>query len=562
MARFSNTATFGLAFFALAACGAPPPPVPPPTSQQLAPREQLSRLVEHYWEEHLPVGNSISPQFLADSLNVERRYLNELAAISRDGLDVQSKLTYDIFKRQREVLVEGFTYPAELIPLSCLGRVLEQIEIFAADTDQHPWASAADYENWLQRIEDYVNWTRQAVGNMREGLRRGYTSPRAVIERAIRMLTPLSVDSAANRLFEPLRSMPNAIRDPDRSRLTALLSSAMNDKLLPANRALHDFLLREYLPRGRAGIALSDLPLGAKWYAYRIRRATDSALSADEIHSLGLAEVERLRARMPPHEAPPAAAPAAALELQNAYQDMSAQVSVALPALFSETPEAGLELRTTEWLQDSETPLYYEAAASGAKSHAILYISTKPAGRAAASLAGFLQQGVPGRHLQMALQQHRRDLPRFRQWNREPAFEQGWGLYAATLGEQMGLVSDDAAKLDALAVQLRCAVALVADTGLQVKNWTLAQALDYLHEQLSVDAPTAQALVDEYALNPGDALACKMGELKFAGLRAKAQQALGSRFEIHGFHSEILKDGAMPLDILDAKMKLWMDASR
>jgi uncharacterized protein (DUF885 family) len=526
----------------------------------------LSRLVEHYWEEHLPLGTAISPQYLADSRNVEQRYLNELGGISRDALDVQSKLTYDIFKRQREVLIEGFTYPAELLPFGAFDAVLQRLVLFAADRGQYPLSTRADYDNWLRRIDNYVYWTQQAIANMREGIRRGYTAPRSVVEHAIPMLARLSEDNASNVLFVPLRSMPDAIKEPDRAGLQALLSSAMTDKLLPANRALRDFLQREYLPRGRAGLGLSELPLGAKWYAYRLWRATDSTQSADEFHALGLAEVERIRTRLPPpREAQGGATPAvAAAELQSAYQDLSAQVAAALPTLFSESPKSDFGLRTTQWLQDSALPLHYEPGGPGGKPRAILYINTtQPWLRAGISQASFLQQAAPGQHLQMALQHERQDLPRIRRWGGgSTAYVEGWGLYAASLGEQLGLPTDDVSKADALALQLRCAVALVVDTGLHAKSWTLTQALDYLHAQMTIDDAGAQALVDEYARNPADALACMVGELKFVALRAKAQQVLAGHFDIHVFHSEILKDGAMPLDILDAKMKAWMDASR
>jgi uncharacterized protein (DUF885 family) len=153
-------------------------------------------------------------------------------------------------------------------------------------------------------------------------------------------------------------------------------------------------------------------------------------------------------------------------------------------------------------------------------------------------------------------------LPKFRRFGNEPVFVDGWSLYAASLGEELGLYRDDDAKRGALAGQLKCTVALVVDTGLHAKDWTRAQAADYVRAQLGVDAADANLMTDRFVALPGEALACKMGELKFRALRTRAQQALGTRFDIREFHSEILKDGAMPLDILEAKMKLWMEARR
>ncbi len=192
----------------------------------------------------------------------------------------------------------------------------------------------------------------------------------------------------------------------------------------------------------------------------------------------------------------------------------------------------------------------------------MLYVDTVRGGERAVIVPGFLRQAVPGHHYQIALQQGRAELPRFRRFGLEPAFVEGWGMYAASLGEAMGLYPDDAAKSDFAAAERRCAVGAVVDTGLHAKGWTRTQALDYLRAHLPIDDVDAQALIDWYAANPADALACMMGKREFIALRARAQQLLGGRFDVRQFHSEILRNGAMPLDILEARMKIWMDAAK
>jgi uncharacterized protein (DUF885 family) len=290
---------------------------------------------------------------------------------------------------------------------------------------------------------------------------------------------------------------------------------------------LHDFLQKEYLPRARTGIALTALPLGREWYAFLVKRATGTALTPEEINRIGIAEVERLGLRLARDPAP---LPAGGLV--NAYKDLEVQVQAALPAAFAETPPG----------------------------EAILYVNSLKAAKAF-SIANFLQRALPGEHFQIVLQQQRTDLPRFRRFGSEPAFTRGWGLYAASLGDTLGLYTDESAKLDAAAVQMRCAVALVVDTSLHAKGWTRSQAFDYLRVHLGIDDLDAQSLIDSYATSPADALAC-MGEMSFRTLRARAQQRFGSRFDLREFHSEILQGGAMPLDILEARMKSWMDASK
>jgi uncharacterized protein (DUF885 family) len=556
MTGFSPSSWCAIVLLALAGCGAAPGPTSAPAAKAMAPNDQLGQLVERYWDEHLGKDGAISPQFLADSLSIERRYLEEVQKVPRDGLDAASRLTYDIFKSQRELNIEGFVFPAELLPINPFGGMLQQLAAQTSSLAQHPPAAAADYENWLKRVDEYVRWTQQATVNMREGIRRGYTSPRALIERMLPILERLSVDDSANVFYAPLRSIPDTIKEPGRSLLTKAISSAVSQRLLPANRTLHDFLRQEYLPRARTGIALTELPLGAQWYAYRVKRATGAALSPDEISRIGVAEVERIGTLQQPHEAPLGGA-----ELLSAYKDLTAQVRTAMPGLFSDVPKEDFDIRGAEWLPEPATALYYQRAGSTALEPAVLYVNTgKTASRV--SISSFLQQALPGQHLQLALQQERADLPRFRRFGSEPAFTAGWGLYAATLGEALGLYADESSKSDAAAGEMRCAVALVVDTGLHAKGWTRGKAVDYVRAHLEIDDLDAQALIDSYAANPADALACMMGGLKFRALRARAQQLRGARFDVRDFHSEILRDGAMPMDILETKMKAWTDASK
>ena len=562
MNRFSHSLWCGLALLALAGCGKAPVQSPAAPARTSAP-DQLGRIVERYWDDHLPFDNAISPQLLADSLNLERRYLAEALAAGGDRLDANTRLTYEIFIRQRQIAIEGFTFPAELLPMNPFDGMPQQFAVLALGTAQHPLATQADCEAWLRRTDEYVRWAQQAIVNMREGTRRGYSTPRALVERMLPILERLGKDDPTNVFYVPLTSMPQSIKDPDQRRLANLISHAISERLLPANRALHDFLQREYLPRARSGISLSELPLGPQWYAYRIKRATSTALSPDEIHRFGVAEVERIAARLQPPQdaaAAAAAAPRPGDDPLNAYKDLSLQVRAALPKLFSEIPSADLDIRGADWLSVPATPLTYQRPGAAGLPPAVLWVSLGNSGPRAVSIADFLQQAEPGHHFQIALQQQRIDLPRFRRFGSEAAFIEGWGLYAAGLGEELGLIAGDAARVDAAGAEMRCAVALVVDTGIHAKAWTRAQAFDYLHAHLAVDEADGQSLVDWYAANPADALACKIGETRIRAIRARAQQSLGGRFEVRDFHSEILKDGAMPMDILEAKMKAWMDA--
>ena len=566
MIRFSHAAALGLAFLGLAGCGAPSAPAPAPSPNASAPPERLSRIVDRFWDEHAPLANDLAAQSLADSLAVERRFLAEILAIPRDPLDAESRLTYDIFRRQREQDVEALIYPAELLPVDPFDGPPLDLARAAADMAEYPLKTAQDYANWLQRIEYSVRWMRQAVANMREGMRRGYTSPRVLMERALPLLQGLGADNAANVFYVPLRTLPDPIKEPERTRLSVALNHAVKDQLLPGIRELHDFIQSDYLPRTRLSVALAALPLGTSWYASLVRRATDTSLTPGEIHSIGAAEAERIRARLQSLPAPPPTAGSA--DPLTGYRDLRTQTLAALPVMFSALPQADFEIRAAGALGDAAGALRYQRAAADGATRAILYVNTTAGARPTIiDIAGFLQEALPGRHLQSALQQERADLPKFRRLGAPglggaPAFVEGWGLYAASLGEELGLYRDDEAKRGAASAQLKCAAALVVDTGLHAKGWTRAQAVEYLRAQLALDEADAGLMADRFVAQPAEALSCKMGELKFQALRSRAQQELGTKFDYREYHSEVLKDGAMPLDILEAKLKVWMEAQR
>jgi uncharacterized protein (DUF885 family) len=579
----------------LVACGPAPAPATPPNGADLGvPHDSLSRIVDRYWDEHASLANPLSPQFMADSLAVERRFLAVVLALPRERLDTNSRLTYDIFRRQRELNIEGFTYPEELLPVNPFAGMPQQLARLAAESREHPLESAKDYENWLLRIDDYVGWTQQAIANMREGMRRGYTSPRVLMQQMLPLLQGLGEDTSANVFFGLLRSLPDTLKEPDRTRLTDNLNRAIRDKLLPAYRQLHDFIQNDYLPRARTTVALAALPLGSSWYAYRVKRATDSPLTPKEIHVLGVAELERIRARLQifPAGAPAvganagASAGAGANAAANAGTGANASAGAGAGANAGTSANANANASAGAGANANANAGTSANASAGAGGVSNPYLEWKvltlaaiptlfsdipqadldsaPAGAApaGATIAHYLRDEIPGRHYQILLQQARADLPKFRRFGGDAGFVEGWALYAESLGEELGLYRDDEAKRNALFDQLKCTVALVADTGLHAEGWTRAQAVDYLRAQLAAGDANVDLMADRFVAMPGDALACMMGDLKIRALRGRAQQVMGGRFDIREFHSAILKDGAMPLDILEAKMNLWMGAGR
>jgi uncharacterized protein (DUF885 family) len=597
MARVSYRTLLGLTATALVACGAKSPPAPPPrTAAPAPPPAQLGLLVERYWAEaaaltpwyawggaDMPFGETpaenIAPQSLADSLAIERRYLASVAAVPRPSLDAQSKLTYDIFARGRALAVEGFTYPLELMPINPYEGMPQAFALSAPGAERLAISSAEEYEHWRTRALRFVEWTNQAILNMRAGMRRGYTVPRILIGEALPQLAALGEDTPTNVFYDALRSDSGGKAAAEEARLTAAVRAVLKENILPCYRALHDFLQREYLPRARPSIAWSALPLGNAWYAYLLRRTTGSAATQAELHAQGVAEVERLQQRVRsllseaafPGDAQafyermrgdPRFSHKDSADLLSAYQSLKAEVADAAPSLFIAFPRAEFGIRSVEAYRAASAPaLSYLPRAPNGMAPAMLYVNTSARGALPTLVlpSQYLREAVPGHHYQLELQRERVDLPRFRRFGGAPAFVEGWGLYAAALGEELKMYRDPEAKFGSLLAQLDCALGLVLDTGLHAQAWTRQQALDYLHAHVPIDDDDAVKTVDRMIALPGRAVACTVGFLKIQALRTRAQQLQGADFDVRAFHSEIIKDGAMPMDVLETKMNSWLE---
>ncbi|HWJ34956.1 MAG TPA: DUF885 domain-containing protein [Steroidobacteraceae bacterium] len=596
MIRFFHWVLPGLATLCLCACGGPPPP-PPRAADAGAQGGRLARIVERYWDENAaltpwyswggadmergePPAENIATQLLADSLALERRYLSEILSVPQAGLDAESKLTYDLFRRQRALAIEGFTYPYELLPVNPYDGMPQRFALMASAAERVALSSAKDYESWRLRSESFVRWTNQAIVNMRDGMRRGYTLPRVLVEKTLPQLAALGDDTQANMFYQSMRAAPGSTDDAGRTPLSGELTAFLKDKILPSYRVLHDFLQNEYLARARNSVGLSALPLGDAWYAYLVKRATDGTLTPAQLHALGLAEVERVHQRVQTllAETPfpgnaqgffahvrsdPRFSYRSAAELLGAYRDVKLQVASTAPALFAAFPRSEFGIRSVEAYRDAAEPAAsYRPRAPNGMIAAVLFVNTAALDTRPAILVAsqFLREAVPGHHYQLELQRERADLPRFRRFGGAPAFVDGWGLYAATLGDELGLYPDPEAKFGPLIAQMNCAAGLVIDTGLHAQGWTRQQALEYLHAQVPGDDAAAEEVVDRAVALPADALACTVGFLKIQGLRSLAQQTLGARFDLRDFHTEVIKDGAIPLDALDAKIRQWVAA--
>jgi uncharacterized protein (DUF885 family) len=588
MARFSTLARGAVALLIAltAGCNAPPPPTPPTAAvAQGAAADRLRHVVERYWDDNAArnpwyawfgtgvyfaasPGGGIAAQVLADSLASERRALADLSAVPLAGLDAEGTLTYELFRRQRVLAIEGFTYPFELLPVNPYEGVPLQFAAAAGAAERLALANPENLAEWRARALEFSRWSAEAIVNMREGLRRGYTLPRPVVEELLPQLADLGLDSDANVFYQPLKSKPE----------TLPLTAVIRNSILPAYRSLHDFLKTEYLPRARTTLALSALPLGNAWYMYLVRRETGGTRSPEELHTLGLEEVDRLQKRVNAllgesgfagdsssfashmrHDARYSYDNAAAL--LGAAEDLKLRIAGAAPAFFDSLPKADFAIRPADSYFDRVgQPLFYRARGRQGAIGAVLYIDTADLeSRPFIDLtADYLSAAVPGHHLQTEMQRERTDLPEFRRFGFDPEFSDGWALYAVTLGEEMGLYESAESKYGELRAQLACALGLVVDTGLQAGGWTREYAIDYVQTLLPGDGAAATHTVDRVIALPGRALGCALGAMRIQALRSTVQHGMGSHFDVRAFHRELLRSGAMPMDLVELSMKAWM----
>jgi uncharacterized protein (DUF885 family) len=536
---------------------------------------------EHRYDGELP--NDLSTAHIGREYELEKRYLRELAALDPAALAPADRLTYEVFKRDRELAIEGFRYQSELLPVNQYGGVPQLLARLGAGTSAQPFATVRDYEQWLRRCDGFGAWVDQAIVNMRRGADKGYVQPRVVMERLLPELAALLAPAPADSVFmQPVAAFPKGVAPADQARLRAAYLEAVSHRLLPAYRRLHDFIRDQYLPRTRASVAWSELPLGRDWYAYRVRLATTTRLAPEAIHELGLEEVRRIgadldrasaalgfqgdrRAFLESLRTDPRFYFDSEADLLAAYAALKERVRARLPEQFDLAPKADFEIRAVEAFRArTQASASYQPAAPDGSRPGIFYVNTydlKSRPKYAME-AIYLHEAEPGHHFQLSIQQELPGLPAFRRFGSYGAYVEGWGLYAESLGHDLGLYTDPYSAVGALATELWRAARLVVDTGMHARGWSRQQALDYLLANSAIGATDAAAEIDRYIAVPGQALTYKVGELRIRELKARAMRELGTRFDVRAFHHEVLGAGALPLDVLEARVGAWLAATK
>ena len=575
-------------------------PRPTPPAGHAAPSQQLDAMYEEYFEEQLKLNptlatylgderyndqleNTADEKFVLQNLAVEKRYLERIRHINPASLTGSARISYDIFTRERELAIESGRFPWHLLPIDQMDSMASTIALLGSGTNAQPFRNLKDYENFLGRIQGFVRWSDSAIASMREGMKRGVVQPRVVMVKAVPQLRELAQEDPEKTVFwQVVKNMPAAIAPADHERITALYRDAIRMQLVPAYRRLADFIEKDYLPATRSSVGWSALPDGAAWYKFRILTSTTTTLSADEIHELGLREVARIRAEMQGvkeqvgfagdlHafftylQTDPKFFFRSSDQVLQAFRDLKQRIDAKLPAMFSDFPKADYEIRAVEQFRAESSPgAFYQAPSPDGKRPGIFYVNTF--NLKAQPIYGMetlsLHEAAPGHHFQISIQQELTELPRFRRFNGYNAYAEGWALYCESIGKELGMFTDPFQWYGRLSDEMLRAERLVIDTGLHSKGWTREQAIAYMHDNSAMTDSDIVAEVERYIAWPGQALSYKVGQLRISALRARAQQALGAKFNVKEFHSQLLRDGALPLDVLEAKIDRWIAAAR
>ncbi len=506
----------------------------------------------------------------------ELRALRILQSIDRDELEGDDRLNYDLLLHGVEQSIAGHRFLGEYLVLNQMNGVHQNVSQMTA---MMPKRTVEQVEDVLGRLAGVPKLVDDAIERLERGLEAGVTPPKVTLRDVPAQIEALLTDEPlSSALLAPFVDLPETLAEADRERLQAAAVDLYREALEPAFRKLHGFLVERYLPGARETIATRDLPDGEAWYAHNARVSTTTTLTPRQIHDIGVAEVARIRAEMDAviesigfdgtfeHfttflREDPQFYFETAEELLAAYRDISKRADPELVKLFARLPRLpyGVE-PIPDFMAPSQTTAYYqpgslEAGRPGTFFANTYKLDTRPKWEMEALT---LHEAVPGHHFQIALQQEIEDLAWFRRFGGYGAFVEGWGLYAESLGEEMGFYEDPFSKFGQLTYEMWRAIRLVVDTGMHYLGWDRQRAIDYFMANTGKQEHDIVVEIDRYIVWPGQALAYKIGELKIKELRAWAESELGDAFDIRSFHDTVLGSGALPLDVLELQVQEWV----
>jgi uncharacterized protein (DUF885 family) len=501
--------------------------------------------------------------------------LARLTKIERAQLSPADQLNYDLFKKDLETDIEEAKFRAYLMPINQRGgpQTLDELG------ERLRFETVKDYDDWVARLRAFPVLMEQEITLMREGARTHVMWPKIVLDRVPAQIDKQIVSKPdESPFFKPLTKFPASISAPDRDRLTKAASEAIASGVIPSFQKLKKYFVDEYLPAAFDQVGIWQMPQGLEYYVCLTRRHTTTALTPQQIHEKGLSEVARIHSEMQailekvgfkgtlPEffkklRTDPQFFYKTPEELLEAYRALAKRIDPNLVKVFKTLPRTpyGVTPIPDKIAPDTTTAYYNQPAADGSRAGTYFVNLYKPETRPKWEMMALsLHESVPGHHLQIALAQELGDIPKFRRYGGYTAYVEGWGLYAESLGEDMGLYDDPYSKFGQLTYEMWRAVRLVVDTGMHQMKWDRQRAINFFMENAPKSENDIVNEIDRYISMPGQALAYKIGELKIKELRDRARREIGENFDIREFHDAVLLSGAVPLDILERNIATWI----
>lgn len=524
-------------------------------------------------------GGDLTEDYLKARHDLNTHYLAQVRAIDPKQLPADLQLSYDLFVYDRDMALVDETFPSRFMPISQFySTVITMVQLGSGESAQ-PFNTVDDYRNWEQRVDGFIKWVTLAENRMNQGIESKVVLPRVLVERIIPQLDAmLTTDVTQSIFYSPIQHFPESFSEQDKAELTARYQAMIAERIVPALTDLRDYFKQTYLPKSRATDGWSGLPNGKAWYQHLANSHTTTTMSVDEIHQIGLSEVARILSEMDKVREQvgfkgdlKAFFASLSSESQYFYSDrqglidgymvLKDKINQVLPNYFNVMPKADYVVKPVEsFREQSAAGASYESPAVDGSRPGVFYINTynlkaQPKwGMTTLSL----HEAAPGHHFQIAIKQELTGVPEFQRFSGYTAFEEGWALYAEYLGIEMGLFADPYQYFGKLSDEMLRAMRLVVDTGLHSKGWSREQAIQYMKDNSPMAESDIVAEVERYMAIPGQALSYKVGQLKILALRARAEKALGDKFDLKAFHDQILTSGSLPMAVMENKIDCWI----
>ncbi len=540
---------------------------------------------DNRYNDQLPV--NITDAYKDTLHNFYSHFLTAVSAVDTSKLNANDLISYKIFTREMKMqlealdlnLIVGSDVQSFYIPFQQFwGLPITMGQLGSGESFQ-PFKTEKDYNDWISRMKQFSVWCDSAIAQFNKGIAHQYVLPKTLVIKMIPQMEAMTVsDSSKNIFFGPVKKFPSDFNDSLKRSLVKKYTQAIDSFIIPSYQKLTLFFKNKYLPAARSSSGLKALPNGEKVYDYLIRYWTTTNKTADEIYNTGLAEVKRIRTEMErikdsvgfkgdlkaffeymktdkkfmPYKTPE--------DVLNAFRDIQKRIDPNLKTMFGRTPKTPFEIRQTEAFRAASASAEYNQGSPDGSRPGIFYVPIIDAttfNTTSGFESLFLHEAIPGHHYQISLQQENEGLPKFRRFAWFGAMGEGWALYCESLGKELGLYTDPYQYMGALGDEIHRAIRLVVDVGIHLKGMTREEAIKYMMENEAISEQGATAEIERYMAIPGQALSYKIGALKIRELREKYKNQLGSKFNLAAFHDELLKDGVMPLDVMESKMDAW-----